>query len=148
MKTNIKTFNAKSIALTLLIVIFAPSSVFAQETNRLKLVMNGLLKDTQLLNEGIFLEDYKKIELAAGNIADHPTPGKETMQKVMENLGTEMPTFKGYDMKVHNTAVIIAKAAKENDMKSIVSNYHQLIDGCLSCHNNYKKRVSNILSQD
>ena len=40
------------------------------------------------------------------------------MQKVIKNLGTEMPTFKGYDLKVHNTAVEIAKAAKENDMKN------------------------------
>ena len=145
MKINRKIFKAKSIALALLTLLLVPGSVFAQETNRLKVVMNGLLKDTQLLTEGIFLQDYKKIELAASNIADHPNPGKETMQKVMKNLGTEMPTFKGFDMKVHNTAVDIAKAAGDEDMTSIMSGYHQLIDGCLSCHTNYKKRVAKIL---
>jgi len=148
MKTNKKTLKMKSITLALLAMVLAPSLAFAQDSNRLKQVMNGLLKDTQLLTEGIFLEDYKKIELAASNIADHPTPGKETMQKVMKNLGAEMPTFKGFDMKVHNTAVLIAKAANGNDMKAVVSNYHQLVDGCQSCHNQYKQKISTLLSQD
>jgi len=140
-----RTIPNKAILVILSAILLVSGSVLAQDTNRLKLVMNGLLKDTQLLTEGIFLQDFNKIKLAASNIADHPTPGKETMQKVMEHLGTEMPTFKGFDMKVHNTAVLIAKAANENDMIGVVDNYHQLVDGCLSCHNDFKKRVAKVL---
>jgi len=116
--------------------------------NRLQLVMQGLLKDTQKLNEGIFYDDFAKIEQAAKNIADHPKPGMPTMKKVIGYLGKEMPKFKGLDTVVHNTAVTISKAANEKDMVSVVSNYHKLIDGCQSCHSQFKTRVSKVLRKD
>jgi len=116
-------------------------------TNKLKLVMQGLLKDSHLLSEGIFYDDFTKIEKAAKNIADHPNPGMPTMKKVIGYLGKEMLQFKGLDGKVHNTAVEIAKAASNKDMKSVVSNYHELIDGCQSCHSQFKQRVSKVLAR-
>ncbi len=114
----------------------------------LKSVMQGLLKDTQALTEGIFLEDYKKIEAAAKNIANHPTPGTLTMRKVMAGLGAEMGVFKGFDMKVHDTALVIANSASEQNMSKIISGYHQMIDGCQSCHAQFKPRVSKIINPD
>jgi len=141
----------KNLLLLTSIIILNIGSISAQggtvntSENRLKLVMQGLLKDTQMLNEGIFYDDLKKIEQAAKNIADHPNPGMPTMKKIMGYLGKEMPKFKELDGKVHNTAVEITKAAKDNDMKSVISNYHELIDGCLSCHSQFKMRVSKIL---
>ena len=117
-----------------------------QPTNKLRLVMQGLLKDTHLLSEGIFYGDFKKIEQAANNIANHPKPGMPTMKKVIGYLGKEMPKFKGLDTKVHNLAVDITKSAKDKDMATVVSQYHQLIDGCQSCHSQFKKRVSNALN--
>ena len=115
-------------------------------TNKLKLVMQGLLKDSHLLSEGIFYEDFSKIEKAAKNIADHPNPGMQTMKKVIGHLGKDMPKFKGLDTKVHNTAISIMKAASKKNMSAVVANYHELIDGCQSCHSQFKKRVSKVLS--
>lgn len=139
------------------VLVFALSSFYsgiavASETDTtqekgLKSVMQGLLKDTQLLSEGIFLQDFVEIELAANNIAKHPTPGMKTMKKVMGNLGTEMAVFKGLDMKVHNIALGITKSASNQDMPGVVSGYHKLIDGCQSCHSQFKQRVSKILGQ-
>jgi len=115
-------------------------------TNKLKLVMQGLLKDSHLLSEGIFYDDFAKIEKAAKNIADHPNPGMPTMKKVIDYLGKEMPKFKGLDGKVHNTAVEIAKAAKNKNMVNVISGYHELIDGCQSCHSQFKMKVSRVLN--
>lgn len=109
--------------------------------------MQGLLKNSQLLTAGIFYEDFTKIELAAKNIADHPAPGMPTMKKVIGYLGEEMPAFKGLDMIVHNTAVDIGKAAGEKNMAAVVTSYHQLIDGCQSCHSQFKQRVSKVLAE-
>ncbi len=126
------------------------ANLFAQEEasqNKLKIVMQGLLKDSQSLNEGIFYENFSKIEQAAKNIADHPNPGQPTMKKVIGYLGKEMPVFKSLDIKVHNTAVFIVKAARDKNMPLIVASYHELIDGCQSCHSQFKARVSKILSE-
>jgi cytochrome c556 len=120
----------------------------ASNSISLRSVMQGLLIDTQQLSEGIFLEDFAKIKAAAKNIADHPAPAMANMKKVKGYLGTEMVVFKGFDIKVHNTALTIANSANEQDMSKIISGYHQLIDGCQSCHAQFKQRVSKILNPD
>ena len=112
----------------------------------LKIIMNGLLDDTKLLTEGIFLEDFTKIRLAANNIANHPKPSSETLKKVKANLAEEMGLFKGFDIKVHNASLEIAKSASNKDLVSVVSTYHKMIDGCLSCHSQYKNRISSVLN--
>lgn len=141
-----------TLIITLSIVSLNCTRVMAHEKSQvhsnksLKLVMQGLLKNSHLLTEGIFYDDFTKIEKAANHIADHPKPGMPTMKKVIGYLGKEMPKFKSFDGKVHNTAVEIAKAAKNKDMKRVMSNYHQLIDGCQSCHSQFKQRVSKQLN--
>jgi len=117
----------------------------ASQPNKLRLVMQGLLNDSLVLNQGIFYKDYSKIEQAAKDIANHPKPGKGTMKKVMFELKTEMGAFKAFDTLVHNAAVKIEEAAAKKDMQQIKSNYHEMLNGCLSCHTQYKERVSNIL---
>jgi len=111
----------------------------------LKHVMRGLLNDSQQISEGIFLQRFNQIEQAALKIANHATPSIEIKQKLAKNLGPEMGVFKNYDIKVHDTATALAKAANEKDMKLVVIEYHQLVDGCQSCHGSFKKRVSKIL---
>jgi len=114
----------------------------------LKTIMNGLLDDTKLLTEGIFLEDFSKIELAANNIANHPSIKIESKKKIVATLGKEMSFFKGFDILVHDSAVDIAKSTTTKDMTKIISNYHKLIDGCQSCHSQFKNRVSELLNQN
>ena len=111
----------------------------------LKGIMQGLLDDTKMITEGIFLENYPMIEKGAKQIAQHPQVPMETRKKLLKALGSEMGQFKGFDMKVHNTAVSIAQAAKDNNMEAILSNYHQLIDGCQYCHESFKQRAIEIL---
>ena len=98
-----------------------------------------------MITEGIFLENYPMIEKGAKQIAQHPPVPMETRKKLLKALGSEMGQFKGFDMKVHDTAVSIAQAAKDNNMEAILSNYHQLIDGCQYCHESFKQRAVEIL---
>ena len=110
-----------------------------------KNVMQGLLTDSLAINNGIFLEDFTMIEQAAAHIADHPKPDMSIRKKLMMNLGAEMGTFKSLDHVVHQSGVDLVSAAKEKNMVKVVAKYHQLIDGCLSCHADFKKRVSELL---
>jgi cytochrome c' len=108
-------------------------------------IMLGLLKNTHLLTEGIVLSDYKKIEIAAGNIANHPQISIKTKMKLVANLGAEMANFKSNDDVVHNAAVALEKAVQNKNMVEIISKYNTLVQGCQSCHSQFRERVSDIL---
>ena len=149
---------SKNIKLSLLTATFL-SAVFslslittatlsADETVKspeLKVIMQVLLADTKQITEGIFIEDFEMIKKAANNIATHPEAPAETKMKLMKAFGKEMKMFKGNDMKVHQAAVEIAKAAETKDIEAIMSQFHQLVDGCQSCHSKFKKRAQDIL---
>jgi len=137
------------IATTGLVTLSASAEVRnVNQPNKLQLVMQGLLNDSLLLNQGIFYQDFAKIEQSAKDIANHPTPGIGTMKKVKSHLGTEMVNFKGFDIMVHDTAVKINEAAVKKDIEAVKSAYHELLNGCLSCHIQYKERISKILSNN
>ena len=111
----------------------------------LKIVMQGLLEDSIKINKGIFLEDFSMIETAADRVANHPAPPMATKRKLMTSLGFEMRKFKASDTIVHDLAVEIGQAAQKENMGAVVVKYHELLDGCLSCHEEFKARVSTIL---
>jgi len=110
----------------------------------LKLVMQGLLVDTQQLTEAMFMEDFANIEQIAKNIADHPKPSMETRKKLMKAMGAEMAKFKANDDVVHESAVAMVKNAQNKDIKAIGKNFQTMIGGCVSCHSEFKAKVSTI----
>ena len=90
----------KKTSISSLLTLFA-ISVSAHDTSRknihqvtLKQVMQGLLKDSQKISEGIFLQKFEQIQLAATSIANHPAPAIEIRQKLAKTLGSEMGVFK------------------------------------------------------
>lgn len=121
------------------------SAAQSKQENTFKNLMQGMLIDSLKINKAIFLDDFSTIEISADNIANHPKPAMRIRKKIMMNLGTEMATFKQHDTVVHNIALEISKAAKAKNMPLVTSNYQRLTQGCLSCHSQFKQRVSEIL---
>ena len=115
------------------------------EEGSLKLVMQGLLADTQNLTAALLREDFASIEKIAQNIAEHPKPSMETRMKLMKAIGTEMAKFKANDSVVHGAAVAMVKNAQNKDIKAVGENFQRMIDGCISCHGEFKAKVSAIL---
>jgi len=111
----------------------------------LKLVMQGLLTDTQQLTSAMLTEDFARIEKIAKNIADHPKPSMATRMKLMKAMGSDMAKFKANDSVVHEAAVAMVKNAQNKDIKSVGDNFQTMIGGCLSCHDEFKGKVSDIL---
>lgn len=111
----------------------------------LKGIMQNLLNDTQKITEGMFLDNFEMIEKAANNIATHPEVPKAAKLKLMKAFGPKMSDFKSHDIRVHNAAVKINKAAKEKDMETVLKQYQQMISNCQSCHNNFKSKAQQIL---
>jgi cytochrome c556 len=110
----------------------------------LKLVMQGLLADTQALTAAMLMEDFTSIEKIAKEIADHPKPILETRMKLMKAMGAEMAKFKIHDGVVHGAAVDMVKNAQNKDIIAIGENFQNMIGGCVSCHSEFKARVSAI----
>ena len=111
-----------------------------------KLVMQGLLADTQELTAAMLMEDFTRIEKIAKNIADHPKPSMETRMKLMKAMGAEMAKFKSNDAIVHDAAVNITKNAQQKNIEGIVDDFNTMIGGCVSCHSEFKMKVSAILN--
>lgn len=117
----------------------------AQEGS-LKLVMQGLLKDTQGLTAALLTEDFVNLEKFAKKIADHPKADMATRMKLMQAMGIEMAKFKANDDVVHNAAVNMAKNAQQKDIKALGQNFQIMIGGCIACHSEFKAKVSAILN--
>jgi len=111
----------------------------------LKLVMQGLLIDTQQLTSAMLTEDFANIEKTAKKIADHPKPSMATRMKLMKAMGSDMAKFKANDGVVHDAAVAMVENAQNKDIKAVGENFQTMIGGCLSCHGEFKAKVSAIL---
>ena len=108
----------------------------------LKLVMQGLLANTQDLTSAMLTEDFTKMEKIAKNIAEHPKPSRETRMKLMKAMGTDMAKFKANDNVVHDAAINIIKNAQQKNLTLIGDDFKTMIGGCVSCHVEFKAKVS------
>jgi cytochrome c556 len=108
----------------------------------LKLVMQGLLKDTQELTAAMLNEDFALITTKAENIADHPKPSMATRMKIMKAMGSDMAQFKANDEIVHKAALAIMTNAEQKNIDGVGDNFKKMIGGCLSCHSQFKDSVS------
>lgn len=113
-----------------------------QETMPLVPMMRLLLSDMQTVNRGIYTENYKLIAEGAGNVADHPKMTETDKKIIKETLGEEMKKFVAYDMTVHQHADSMRMAARAAQMHEVLRHYAIVQQGCVSCHNHYRKPIS------
>jgi len=136
------------LAVSLTLVTMGGSSYAAEKKpNKLQIIMQDLLKDTQALIEGIMVEDYDRIATSARRIASHPTPGMGVQFKLLRKMGGDLSTFKTLDDAVHDRAVAIGKAGQAKDMARATREFSALVEGCQSCHSRFKVKIHNILSK-
>ncbi len=135
-------------ALISIVLLSAPMAILADEPTALQQIMQDLSDNLIEISDGLLTHDLELVANGAKAIAEHPQIPPEQVQLVARELGTEMPAFKQFDVRVHNLAVEIGAAASVGDRESAVSGFHRLVDGCLACHDAYKDRVSAALTQD
>ncbi len=125
--------------------IFVVSFVFTANSARaelaLKKIMVDLNTDVALLAAAIGSDDFKTIEESAKRIANHDKPPAEEIKKIIGFIGERAPEFKGADTVVHDGAMIVATSAKEKDMKKVVEHFYIVLQGCVSCHENFRAEV-------
>lgn len=112
------------------------------ETMPLVPMMQQLLTDIQQVDRGIYTEDFAMIEEGAAHISNHPTMTDEDKKLVKSTLGEEMQQFVDYDMVVHHHSDSMRMAAVEENMQQVLKHYRITQQGCVDCHSNYRKPVS------
>jgi cytochrome c556 len=109
------------------------------EALELQTIMSDLGKQMQKITDGISKEDWALVRESAINIADHPQPPLSEKIKILSFVGTNISTFKAYDTKTHNAAIILSKSAIEKDGNKIITNFSILQKTCLACHQQFRQ---------
>jgi hypothetical protein len=134
----------------LLIVITATALSFTgltqvnstnQNSPDLPTIMRLIYADIQIINEGIYTENYALIEQGAAAINEHPPLSDETKSLVKKTLGERMQAFGQYDKLVHDTADSLKVAATERNMESVLEKYQIIQQGCVSCHASFRNEI-------
>ena len=112
------------------------------ESQSLIPMMQQLLADMQMVDKGIYMEQYALVEKGAGDIANHPSMTQRDKQIIKKTLGKQMQQFVAFDMTVHHHADSIRIAAVQENMKKILRHYRIVQQGCVNCHSNYRKKIS------
>ncbi|MDQ6954282.1 MAG: cytochrome c [Mariprofundaceae bacterium] len=115
------------------------------EEGTLKSAMQQLGKDYAILNHAILMEDFDTAANAASHIANHEKPSVFQRMKIMAGLGTDMPSFKKADGKVHQLALDIEAAAKSKDMPLLIQHQSNMLKACMACHRSYRTKVIDFL---
>jgi len=117
----------------------------AAESASLLEVMRQLGTRMGQINDGIWKEDYAAIADAAHYIAEHPKPPMKQRKKILGALGTDAIDFRAADKRVHDDALEVVEAARSEQMPAVVERYQRLVDGCVSCHGQFRERLRPVL---
>jgi len=140
--------NSKRYSFYAVIAILSALSVMATAAEpNLKGIMQGLRDDVVAITDGLLIDDLKSVADGATRIANHERIPAEQVQLVAAELGSEMATFKQFDVSVHNLSLSIAAAAEKGDRDRAIADYQSMMSGCLACHAAYKERVAAVLSE-
>ncbi|MEX2584838.1 MAG: hypothetical protein WD315_00500 [Balneolaceae bacterium] len=112
-----------------------------EQSPDLPTIMRLLSADIQLINEGIYTENYNLIEQGAAAINEHPPLSEETRSLLQETLGNRMQAFGQYDKLVHDTADSLRNVAQHQDMGRVLEQYQIIQRGCVSCHEVFRNEI-------
>jgi hypothetical protein len=126
-------------------LLLLPMPALTDDSTTLQAIMQGLRDNLVEIADGLLADDLELVERGATGIATHPRIPPEQVQLVARELGEEMPTFKNFDLRVHDLAVEIGTAARAGDKTAAIGKFQGMIDGCFGCHTAYKDRVASVL---
>lgn len=128
------------VAVSLLSIAFAASSVQAAEPLELQKVMKELGKNMQVITDGISREDWALVVKTAPMIAEHPQPPLTEKMRIMSFMGSDMPKFKAFDGETHEAAHEMLQAAEEKDGKKVIASFQKVQTACLGCHQTFRPK--------
>ena len=125
---------------TTICLFLSVSSVMANETTGLQLMMQELNRNMQAVTDGISREDWELVKVTAPRIASHAQPPMSERMRIASFMGTEMKRFKALDGETHQAARELERAADSKNGQQVVEAFGKLQMTCLNCHQTYRSR--------
>jgi hypothetical protein len=96
-----------------------------QTNNSLNLqtIMRLIMADINMINEGIYTQNFQLIEQGAAAINQHPPLSDETRKFIQKTLDDQMP------------------ASSQHDMNKVLQQYRIVQQGCVSCHTSFRETI-------
>lgn len=109
------------------------------EPLELRLIMQALGKEMQLVTDAISREDWVLVADSAPRIADHPQPPFGEKLRILTFIGSDASRFKGFDKQTHQAAKGLEHAAMRGDGQAVIASFATLQNSCLACHQDFRK---------
>lgn len=118
-----------------------PSTRADEPTKPLALhgVMQQLGRNMQDITGAISKENWALIAQLAPKIAHHPEPPLMEKMRILTWLGTDAGKFRALDRQVHQAATALGDSAKEGDGHAVIAAFSRVQQGCLACHQSFRK---------
>lgn len=108
--------------------------------------MRLIMTDMNLINEGIYTQDFSLIQQGAAAINQHPPLSNTTLNLIKKTLGKRMPVFAEFDKTVHGHADSLKVAAINQDMTKVLEQYHIIEKGCIACHAAFRDEIKEAIA--
>lgn len=107
-------------------------------------IMVNLERNLNVVQAGIWREDYQAINKAATAMVNHAKIPKREIQKIRTILGEEgLKDFVAADKYWHSKAKELARAANKEKMEQIVNRTMELTQRCVDCHTEFRSPLRN-----
>lgn len=148
MKAQISLISLLLLFILSLIHIDEQAPKVEQENPSLKTIMRLIMTDMDLINEGIYTQDFLLIQEGSAAINAHPPLSDKTRALIKRTLKENMPAFAQYDKIVHDHADSLNVAASNKDMKKVLEQYHIIESGCVACHASFRDPIRDAIAKD
>lgn len=104
-------------------------------------IMRQLEADTLRLTSALIVQDWPAAATSATAIAEHPKVPMGERARILSAIGTRAADFRKLDGDVHDAATALAEAAAQGEPARARAAYGEMLDGCISCHQQFRSRV-------
>jgi cytochrome c556 len=125
----------------------ANSSPEGHEIVSLRVIMQQMSADLAAFTLALWIDDDTMMVARSTAIADHAHMAPEDVRRIQASLGSDMVHFEAADEAVHHTARRLREAAEASDRNRILTELAQLQSGCVSCHTQFRERITGGVSR-
>jgi cytochrome c556 len=118
----------------------------AAEEPDLEAVMEQLGQQLGTLSQALAAGDFLRVEETALAIANHPRPNAAQRQRIIRGLGADADGFSGGDRRLHDAAMAVVAAARDEQIETALTAHDKLLRACVACHGQFRERVKALLA--